>query len=894
MKALSAQALAQKALDGVNVVWMVDAAFDEFGLATEYRRYGSRAYTIGVYTYSDLLAEDGLDITESSVAERGGLASVGSFTVKVRDEEDESALVDDYVVINDPVVVTQVFVNGSEVLGDRFELMRGVIERHRTQTGEWILSVKDDSLSLLKDFPQETLSPSRYPFAYDPGQVLPVPFGNLNHGPDDGDGLSAVLAPVKITDKYEVMGTAGYRAKTQGAVYQWYEEAGQLALVPNATPGAGGLVDVSDPERELVLRPIRPVLTNNVAGWWEAVDGNTSTSVTITTVDDLDVYLSGSSKLGRMVAIELRIVAAGDYTLSVYDDTTLRNGPSALSGNQTVALTLGDWSAWELAYLNVQIDGPGSGSTTISDIKVVITFDDFASTGTRAPALWQAVVGYEDQAANYADGGVVVGAGTALRNPVHQLEAVLRDSNMVALEEAKIMSGWSAAVTSRTSWLFDWFLASVQGEGFLNDFCFQAGLHLFPEEGGFSVAAMDKSRAPQHFFSGHWHMPAINGTGPDASTWQDDFEVRPVDASEIINEFSLRYRMHGPSGAFRAAHTASGQYRLTSTCTLTTAGVLEDLAASFQTDDVRAGERIYIAGDIDYVVDADASSQTQLQVSPADGSYCSTITVPKAYYLGPDVDGVMVVSQLSYKRVQALGVRQVTYLDDGGFKSPFIVDDDTAELLVEHVKEWFAFPRDFVSFPVHHTGVNLQLGDVLMLNHDKLKASKQPVAMTTLDGNHSSAVTTLTVAIGTAGLFRVDDWVLLESPTTTRPEVVQVTAVDIGASTIDVTRAMLGTEAMALLDGWVLSRVTTKWMVIGLRPMTPADPVIRVRAVQMPNSYRPIGRVVVSGYPVASAATPAELAQAGWAVLRNGRIWDLDPDSAISYVGPDSGTYTIV
>jgi len=1046
MKSLSAQALAQKALAGVNVVWMVDADLDEYGLATEHRRYGSRGYTIGAYTYEDLLsARGGLDIGESRVAPRGGLASVGSLTVVVRDEEDESGITDTYIIINDPVTITQVFVNGAEVLTDRFELVRGVVERHRVSKDTWILTVKDDSKTLIRQYPAATLDGAQYPFAYDPGQVIPEAFGNLNHGPDDGDGLSAVLAPIRMTDKYAVRGTSGRRKKTQGDVYQWYPDAGRLAKVVKHTANADELktVDMPNPPRVLVTRPIRAAGSNDVTDWQDVATGDITTAVEITTGDNLDLYLSGSPKLGAMSAIEIQIVATGDYTVSVYDFGVLKEGPDALNGNQTIPLTLAEWDSWELALMNVCIDGPGAAATTdINDIKLVIDFDDFASSGDRAPDFWQDAVGYEDLAANYRDGGAIGGLeivtgddadfdtvgnwvavslatiaggydsgdaghattlrveagsaandgaeivgefaltagneyriafdykhidttalndpyrmvrfvqtgidvqdlpdialslgawvsysttftatfphtelelyanngsghvnnevlfdnlslqeiGSALRNPVHQLEAIQRDTNFINLLDAQIVSGWDDAAASRASWYFDWFLRTVQGERFLNDFCFQAGLHLFPEEGGFSVAAMDKTRDPQHFFSGDWHMPAINGTDPDPSKWEDGFEVRAVDASEVINEFHLRYRLHGPSGEYKASTTASGQYRITGTCSLTGSGVLTDGSATFQADNVVDGERLYIAGDVDYEVDGAPISETQLNVTVVGGGTPSTLTA-ETYYLGPNVDGVMVLSQLSFKRVEALGTRQLTFLDDGGFKSPFIVDDDTAEALKEHVKEWFAYPREFVTFPVNHTAVDVQLGDVLMLDHDKLRASKKPVAMTTLDGDYNSAATVLTVQAGYGSLFRDDDWLLIINPTTFQTEMVKVVSIDVGLSELTVTRGELGTPAMALSDTWIIYRITVKWMVIGLTPMTPSDPLIRIRAVQIPPSYLPTGRVSQIGWPAWSAATPDQRMQSGWSTLRNGRVVDLDKDSNVSYVGPDAGIYVIV
>ena len=254
----------------------------------------------------------------------------------------------------------------------------------------------------------------------------------------------------------------------------------------------------------------------------------------------------------------------------------------------------------------------------------------------------------------------------------------------------------------------------------------------------------------------------------------------------------------------------------------------------------------------------------------------------------------MIASQLSFKRVEALGVRQRSFLDDGGFKSNFIVDDDTAELFKEHVKEWFAFPRDFCRFPVNHSGVDVQLGDVVMLDNPKMRVSKRPVAITVLDGSYNAATTVLTVDTGWVGAFRDDDWILIENPNTFQPEMMQVVSIDMGLSQLTVTRGELGTVAMTLTSGWVISRITVKWMVIGLRPMTPSDPVVRMRVVQMPNSYRPIGQVSAIGWPDYSTATPTQRLQSGFATLRNGRIIDLDRDSNVSWVGPDSGTYVIV
>jgi len=46
-----------------------------------------------------------------------------------------------------------------------------------------------------------------------------------------------------------------------------------------------------------------------------------------------------------------------------------------------------------------------------------------------------------------------------------------------------------------------------------------------------------------------------------------------------------------------------------------------------------------------------------------------------------------------------------------------------------------------------------------------------------------------------------------------------------------------------------------------------------------------VGTVVSPGYPDYDAATDEQRVASGWGTLPNGRVNELDPDSAISYVG---------
>jgi hypothetical protein len=360
--------------------------------------------------------------------------------------------------------------------------------------------------------------------------------------------------------------------------------------------------------------------------------------------------------------------------------------------------------------------------------------------------------------------------------------------------------------------------------------------------------------------------------------------VAPLDVSDVLNEIALRFRRHPASGEYKASKIASGQYRLSGTCTLTSGGVLTDSSATFVTDGVAAGERIYISGDQDYVVDS-VTGETALQVSTVSGDPVTEQASATDYWLGPNLNGTALLSQFSYKTVNALGVRQERFTDDGGYKSDLIADDDTAELLVEHLLEWFANPRDKVEFPVFHSAVDVQLGDVVCLDHPLLRATKKPRSITTVSGAHNSSTTTLQLPASQAGKFREDDYLLITSTTTDVPEAVKVTAVNTGTDRLTVSRGQLNTVAQAWAGGETIYRLETKWMVTGVQPPSPDRPYVRLRCEQMPRSYFPTGRVVASGYADYDAATAEERQVAGWASLHNGRVVDQDPDSALSFVG---------
>jgi len=892
-RTLSSGQEAERVKDGVKGVWMVVAVLDQYGAATTTKRWASRPYTLSSNTYEGIIAEGGIDLGMLSVKEQGGLGPVATATIRLRDEDAESTITDTHVISNDEVYVYFIFPTGSEVEGDRIEVFRGIIERNNTRNNVWTLRIKDDSKAELKQIPSKLLDPVTYPFAYSLGAVIPEAFGNHNETPDDisaGDIVS--LAPARMIDKFALKAIASeHQLVGTDYVYQWYPQAEKFAQIVNASI-TNRVITLDDPARITFARPSRTYPGNGYTNWYDCIPPGNSSYVSIDS-NNLRVWFSGLPKIGTMTSASLYIKSStGVYEWYLYDTTVSDVSPIASSttaaGNVTYLLTLADYEDWSsIANLHLEIrDRSPFPETRIEEASIKIEFDDFLSLVEQEPEIYQTMQGWLDSSAFYKDGSAVVGGGgSVLRNPVYILEALLRGKNLNNLEEGKIDStSFTAAASSRTDWYFDFVMREQVSDQFLDSFCFEAGLMLFTTAGKFHCSAMDKDRTPEHFFLGGYHMPVV-GSIDNPMAQQYDLEIEPINASDIYNEIAIRYAIHPATGVPQKASIASGQFRLTGTAnTLEISATLTDASATFQTDDVLVGEHVYVSGDKLYTVQS-IVSETVLTLTALDGGAVTTL-VSATYYIGPNLNDSAFVSQLAYKSVNALGGnRQRTFIDDGGYISQFIRDESTADAFKDHCLEWFSQPRDRITFSLMHDGIRVQPGDFLFIDHPKFKASQRARQITETAEAVDAVETEIDVTTGEAGLLRVNDYIYLQESNSSPPELMQISAVDSVNSRITVNRAQCGTKAQTFSSGANIYQLTQKFVVLGVQEMTPDDTRIRIEAQIVPRWYKPIGTVVSAGYPNYAAATDVQRAASGWGTLPNGRVNELDPDSAISYAG---------
>lgn len=899
MKTLSAAADAQRYLRDVELVFLVYMALDQYGQADVDKRYADRdGYALGGNTYVDALSPGGLQIGWVRLQARGGLASVGTSSLVIRDEEDESEAGDTYVLYNDEVVISACFVTGSETADDLVELYRGLIDRYPKQGQEWRLQLVDGTPRRLRKVPTTHINLTQHPFAPEQGRVLPVPFGVFDVGPGDGAGLSPLLVPYACTDQFAWTFDGGGANASLGQVYQWYDQAKRWAEVVTYSHAADGTLTADDPSRRMQLRPVRAKATNTKTGWYNAAKDDSSAVVSLASGDALHVWLGGTPQLGNLVGLAVVIDATGGGT---YDYTVKDGVTTKASGSTTadarIALAAAEFDDWKLHPLSLEIDKANDVACTITDIYLEVSFEDYQSIQNSPPELYGKAQGWEDQASHYADGGIVESAGDAITGPVNQLQAILRGVTLHNRPVAEIdLTSFSAAASYRdaASWAFTYVLAG-DGEpvskAWLDEFGLQAGLHIWSEGAQFRVAAMDKSRPAQHFFHGTYHMPVKGGGGEqDPGQWEYDIEWTPMSVQDVVNEFALRFRRHPATGQYTESEVASGQYRLSGTCTVDagTNKLTAVTGGTFVSDAVLAGERIYVEGYKDLEVAADATAEGELEIVAVDGAGVPDVTTAANFFVGRSLDGRMLRSQRVFKAVNALGVRQETFTDEGGFESSLIADRTTAELLREHVVEWFSQPRLECKFPLFHSAVNVQVGDVLYLYHDELPPSARPVAVTTLAAAIDADDSVIELASGTSGLLREDDDLFIWSTVEQQPEALGVVSVSQSNDQATVARGQLNTQAIAHAAGNYVYRLADKWMATGVRPLRPDDPFMRVEAVQMPSAYQPVGRVAPAGADDYAHASELDQAQYGYATNYAGRIVEDKEDSATSWVGAPS------
>tara|TARA_Y100000310_G_scaffold344882_1_gene460235 strand:- start:333 stop:3035 length:2703 start_codon:yes stop_codon:yes gene_type:complete len=892
-------ALTEKDNSWYRIAWLyeLDADAPDVGVSTQ--RSAHRAYTISSNAHADDLVsweENPISVGWSRIRLGGGLASVAGFTISKVNTGKAMNLTDQYFLENDEGRLYVVFIDGTEVNADRIQIAQGFMENFPFSLKRWDLEHIDGSAKDFREIPAIRMDQIRWPFLpnLNLGKVLPIVFGVMDRGPADGGGGFSFLAPCRNVDPWLRQYVSCIQGDAFGVPYQNYQQQGRQSEVSNytrcdedgTTNAAGVYFKIDDNRRKLIIYPNREVSSNDIAAWYNIADNDTSTSQVVGTGDNLDVYFGGMPKAGEIVQADVKIrVTDGTLAYSIdhpsFAGAAITGTAAADPTTISLAAELDIWADdWNFELLFIETAGSGADATATL-IWLEILFDDQEAADRGPLRIFQKATGWEDQTAHLNDGAVINNAGDPLENPVDILQAILRGGDLMNRAVAEVnTAAFATALADRSGWKFAFSLFNPVDLNWLNNYCFQAGLHLFKDYAGqWKAVAQEKTRTAQHFFAPHNIAALDDDLNPDLR-----FSRTPI--REVVNEIALKYGLDRTRGEYTKLAVRSGRYRYTGTATLTAAGVLTDGSASFSTGAVpaREGETVYFYGDQEYLI-ASVDSDTQLTLTAVEFPSITVITSATTYWAGPHLTGAMLRSQLRYKTENPLGGEYSEYAGDGGFASDLIEDDTTAENFLDQTQEWRATRRLKCELATCMNGVDVELGDVAFLSHDWVPGSRSSIQLglvaEAIDTTETTWDLTTDATWGGAASWRVDDHLLIDK------EVVKITAVNpFPTDTIVVSRAQVGTTAASHDTASPIYRLIHKWEVTGIQPDVNRAQ-FRLELQEGPRDYTHVGICVADGYNDYGSATGAEHQASGWCTLNSGRVVDDDEESDLSHAGAD-------
>ena len=862
---------AQKELTAYKPTIIVDLEADSPTTAA-HKYYGSKKCTISTVDYEDILESVGdIDITMPA---GGGLAKVGDCQVAVRNEEGYATILDDYYLENDNIDISLIFRTGSETSADILGLFTGVVDDIDYDWQTFKLKAKDRSFVKDKILPRERMDIVKYPYVPldNIGKVIPVAFGRLNRGPFADLGKSISLAPCVCLNQYAQQFTAGFNCYSYGDVYVYYESARRHGLIVDITQ-TGDTFTVNTSKRMIEVAPIRPMATNDVATWYYTADGNSSTGYALQAGDDLDVAFAGCPKLGTAYVVRIDIYATATGTAN-YTVTNTRSGTTATStfgggGLDTYIITLNEAEYaenWDFENLTLELS-LATGAVTIWEMVVRVYFYEQESFGVYSLPVFQAVMGYKDTAARYADGAAISGEGTMLENPAHVLEALLRDRRIgLGLLSAQIdLTALDTAATDLTGWKVAFSLGEEEeARDFFDRFARQTKMRLFENYNGKTKAIVfDKTDAPVSTFQADLNI-AVENPQSLPQQHRSSIQISRSPMSELANEFEVKYSKDYALNEYIYATISTGHYRTYGSNAYTFPSLLRlvDEGATFLSDGVAAGDYLLIVGDKMYTVTS-VVNETTLAIAAVTGAI--NVIIAGTYYIGPFLNYDCWDSEQKYKTTNTMTV-----------EAEFLNDATTAGYLKTYFLDYYVQRRLVVKFRTWFNACDLEVGDFIFVLDDCLPANKRPKTVDALNGAINNS--TITVVVVTGYKFRINDYILIDH------EIMKVT--NVSGNNLTVTRSVAQTTAMSHLDAAVVYRIETKFEVLGLRVMPQLeDAAIEITAREVPRWYLPVGHWAPDAIPTYQDATDAQRIQYGFWSYENGRVLWYDPETEISHWG---------
>ena len=797
-----------------------------------------REYQHDGHFYLGLIARGGLSDISYSLKGIGGIATLSSATLRLINATGNpkiplSASLKDYTLINQDVTIDYLF----EPAAQTIRIFSGKIQDVSITLEGISLTIQSTTLDQLQSVPADIATLSEYPNIplANADQPIPVVFGNMNTPPaSNREAKDVMLAPCMNLDFLTKKYTAGARAKSYGDVYFWTSEG---YFVPAQKVGNGEVFVAS---------------VGNLTGLTitlEQEDGNWGRNVGHRTTSHVFRPLSSQTRLGEFVKLRfwVHFMPSGNYgggsdTVTVtpkwgdedivekrITGTTSRDEVNPDAYDETfgehIEITSADAEGvgWDLAQFGISVSLTNQ-NTDYQLGPFHVTYSIPGTPETISRNIFQAISGYKDAAANYADGGVVNAADMVLSSPLDIAHALLRDKKIgMGMPTARVDR--SAIVQDRakmpTGYRFDFSMNEAHGFDAFSKMLSHGLLRMWSgADGKWKIKPYSTRDAVVGHFN-KWNIDA------------DTLRIKKSPVREIYNHFFLRYGWHQALGYYTKNLIRSYHTKRWGTGTMSNvSGANATLRANvpgntLQSDSpINVGDRIWFDG-VYYAVRT-AATQTatalDLSVKKEDGSN-AVAKQNKPYYLGANFD------YRCWQTEQRYGIRQ-SYKghESQAIESKYIQDANTAEAFLDELIQYYGQAEDIVTFQTGLGSVALDPGDMISIDHPLLGDSA--AARGALNQAISWPDAAFAITHPTDRNLAAGDVIVLEDADTGACEMIRITS----ASSTQVTACERGygnTIPRRWGSSHAFSRVTKKWQItdLGLN-VTGAQVTITARSVR--------------------------------------------------------------
>ena len=443
--------------------------------------------------------------------------------------------------------------------------------------------------------------------------------------------------------------------------------------------------------------------------------------------------------------------------------------------------------------------------------------------------IFQAIEGYKDSAANYADGDVVNAANRVLSSPLDIAHALLRDRKIgMGIPTAQVDR--SAIVQDRAKmpagYRFDFSMNEAHDFDAFAELLMHGLLHMsFDADGMCRIKPSNSPDAVVAHFNG-WNI------------LRDTFRMKKSPTREIANHFFMRYGWHEALGYYTKSLIRSPKVKWQGIGTLTAsgpnptigAGLLAGAASEMTAGDISPtrGDRVWIDGKYYICLTADIlNDRFYIHLNPEGGTLRSQVT-PKndvQFYLGTNFDYRCFHSSQRYGIGQSYKGHEAQAIE-----TKYIQDESTARAFLDALIQYYSHAEDIAKFKTGIGAVALDPGDVISIDHPLLGPAD--AARGALNQAISWPDTAFGISHPTAGGLGAEDVIVLEDAGTGAFEMIRITSASGGRVTA-CERGYGNGIPRRWGSGHAFARIRKKWQIadIGLN-LTAAEVTITARSVR--------------------------------------------------------------